>query len=313
MLGNSNGVHKVEFRLASVHLGTQATSVEARRISMTNRQPESVSNTANVLETLDVTIILPCYNELPFLKPTVAQIQAIMDITKYSYEIILYDDGSRDDSRELIAEIASQNGNVRWGAHQENLGRGRTVTDAMKMARGRVVGFLDVDLEISASFIVPAILMVEQGSDVVAGARLEYVNLGRGSVLQRFLGFPYWMLRRVASACYSWLVQYFTGLEIDTEAGLKFFNRERIMPVVDRTQDDRWFWDTEIMALSQYAGLRIRELPCLVVKNPAKKSSVRVVQDSLYYLRQLIAFKRRIDRERSLAHSNWTKGLEERS
>jgi hypothetical protein len=77
----------------------------------------------------------------------------------------------------------------------------------------------------------------------------------------------------------------------DPETGYKFFKRERVMPLLDQVQSEGWFWDTEIMVRSLFAGLTIHEMPCLFVRRHDKTSSVRLVPDSLDYARNLWRFR----------------------
>ena len=76
----------------------------------------------------------------------------------------------------------------------------------------------------------------------------------------------------------------------DTETGYKFFNRERILPILTKATDPGWFWDTEVMALSYHANLKIVELPCLFIRRSDKKSSVKIFRDSFEYFSKLVKF-----------------------
>src|SRR5262249_34737318 len=77
----------------------------------------------------------------------------------------------------------------------------------------------------------------------------------------------------------------------DPETGFKFFVREKIAPVVRRTRDEGWFWDSEIMILAHQAGLRVAEVPCRFERRADKKSTVRLVRDVWRYLVAMGAFR----------------------
>ena len=77
----------------------------------------------------------------------------------------------------------------------------------------------------------------------------------------------------------------------DTEVGFKFFQRERALPILNHCTDPGWFWDTEVMTRSYFAGLRIVEIPTLFIKRYDKQSSVRPVHDSIEYFRKLQRFR----------------------
>ena len=80
----------------------------------------------------------------------------------------------------------------------------------------------------------------------------------------------------------------------DTEAGYKFFNRNKILPLLGKIQDTYWFWDTEIIALSYYLHLNIYELPVIFNRNLYKTSTVKVFRDAWLYFQELIKFQKRI-------------------
>ena len=66
---------------------------------------------------------------------------------------------------------------------------------------------------------------------------------------------------------------------------------------LDRIEDPRWFWDTEIMIYAWLAGLRIREEKSIFIRRPEKPSTVKIARDVLEYLRNLAAFRRKIRAE----------------
>ncbi len=230
----------------------------------------------------DVTIVIACYNEEEVLEENVKEIERVMNQTLYSYELVLVDDCSSDKTRDLIVKIAENKSNMRYVLHEQNVGRGGTVSDGIKIAKGRIVGFLDIDLEVHARYIPSMILAINDGYDVVTGHRIYKVTLE-----------PIGFLRHILSLGYRRLMRFFLGVPLeDTETGYKFFNRQKILPLIEKTKNKGWFWDTEVMALSYYEGLKIKEIPCLFLRSPDKKSSVKIFKDSYDYFVALCKFKR---------------------
>jgi hypothetical protein len=102
-----------------------------------------------------------------------------------------------------------------------------------------------------------------------------------------------------SSRGYNWLMKKMLGVDLrDTEAGFKFFNREKILSILDKVENPHWFWDTEIMALSYYSQLNIIEMPTLFVRRADKKSTVRVLPDVWHYLKSLYSFRKKTRRLR---------------
>ncbi len=78
----------------------------------------------------------------------------------------------------------------------------------------------------------------------------------------------------------------------DTESGIKFFYRQKLMTIIDSVEDQHWFWDTEICARMYKDGFGIKEIPCIYARNRSKKSTVKIIRDSLYYFRKLLKFRK---------------------
>ena len=107
-----------------------------------------------------LSLVLACYNEAPHLKWSVREIIRVMDYSHYSYELIFIDDCSQDDTRRLIQELIdkySHDHNMQLLFHKKNTGRGGAVNDGIKLAKGAIVGFLDIDLAVHPHYI-PAML-----------------------------------------------------------------------------------------------------------------------------------------------------------
>lgn len=231
---------------------------------------------------IDLSIILPLYNEGPTLAASVAKIVKVLESLKKSWEIIFVEDKSTDATREIIEELAGQIKNTRVIYHRQNLGRGQSVADGIRVARGQICGYLDVDLEVAADYIPIFVEEIEKGADITVGRR--FYERGLGSIL-RFL----------ASNIYALIVKLFLKIPIvDTEAGYKFFKRARILPILAKVKDKKWFWDTEICARAFWAGAKISQVPVLYVRRANKKSAVRLVPDTWAYITKIIKFRSQV-------------------
>ena len=100
----------------------------------------------------DLSLVLACYNEERILERSVDEIFLVLDALRSTSEVIFVDDGSGDRTRSVINRLLLDNPkrDLRKIEHVRNLGRGRTVSDGIRAARGRFVGFIDVDLEVPA-------------------------------------------------------------------------------------------------------------------------------------------------------------------
>lgn len=157
-----------------------------------------------------LTLVVPVYNERENLVPLVDEIAAAMGPTGDAYEVLLVDDGSRDGSAELIADLARTRGAVRGIHFRENRGQTAAFDAGFKAARGEIVVTLDADLQNDPRDI-PALLRALEGCDAVVG----YRRVRRDS----------WV-RRVSSRIANAVRNRISGDDIiDTGCSLKAFRR----------------------------------------------------------------------------------------
>ena len=235
-----------------------------------------------------VSVVLACYNEEQDLHESFAEIRETLEELGRPFEILFVDDVSRDRTREIIRGIVEANRDldIRVILHETNRGRGATVTDGFRAARGEIAGYLDVDLEVHSRYIPALVKAIEKGADVATVRRIYAFQIRH---LDRYF----------MSRGYSWLVRRMLGIPVqDTETGYKFFRREALLPVLDACRDPGWFWDTEFMAITARRGLRISEIPGAYVRRADKTSTVSGVRDSILYFRRLLEFRRRLLTER---------------
>ena len=119
---------------------------------------------------MDLSIIIPLLDEEESLPELEAWIVSVMEKNNYSYEIIMVDDGSSDNSWEVIGQIREKNPNVRGIKFQRNYGKSAALNEGFKSAKGEVVITMDADLQDSPDEIPELRKMVlEDGFDIVSG------------------------------------------------------------------------------------------------------------------------------------------------
>ena len=234
-----------------------------------------------------LSLVLACYNEAQHLEASFAEIRDSLEQARFPFEILFVDDVSRDDTRAIIARIVAAHPQLalRTILHERNRGRGATVTDGFRAARGAITGYIDVDLEVHSRYIPSLVRAIERGADV--------------ATLRRIYAFQVRSLDRYAmSRGYSFLVRRLLDVDFaDTETGYKFFSREKVLPLLDEIRDPGWFWDTEFMVRAARRGLEIVEIPGAYIRRGDKTSTVKGVRDSLRYFRQLLRFRGELRRE----------------
>jgi len=229
-----------------------------------------------------LSVVLACYNEEEVLAASFAEIRETLQDLGRPYEVLFVDDVSRDRTREIISSLVEAHPEVqaRVLLHESNQGRGATVSDGFRAARGEIVGYLDVDLEVHCRYVPSLVRAIERGADVATVRRIYAFQLGS---LDRYL----------MSRGYSFLVRKLLGVDLrDTESGFKFFRREALLPLLSEIKDAGWFWDTEFMVRAARRGLRMAEVPGAYIRRYDKKSTVRGLRDSLRYFAKLVSFRR---------------------
>lgn len=235
-----------------------------------------------------LSVILACYNEEEILESSFLELRNTLGLLNRSFEIVIVDDVSRDRTRQIIERLvaAHRDLDVRVILHERNQGRGATVTDGFRAARGEIAGYLDIDLEVHCRYIPSLLQAIESGADVATVRRIYAFQL-------RYID------RYFMSRGYSFLVRRLLGTRLhDTETGFKFFRRERLMKIIDAIEDPRWFWDTEFMIRAERSGLRIDEIPGAYVRREDKTSTVSGLKDSIDYFARLLRFRASLGRSR---------------
>ncbi len=229
---------------------------------------------------LDVSLIVPCYNEEKIdLSLAIKRLKKTLDLVDGNYEIIIIDDRSKDNTRERIKKLCKEEGNCFCYFNDLNIGRGGTVAKGVRLARGRIIGYIDIDLSIDPGFILPLLDKIDRGADMVIARRRYKLNI---------FSFHRWILTNG----YRFLVKVLLNSGLgDTESGCKFFKKEKISPILENIRDKKWFWDTELVARSYLAGLKIAEVPVIFIRD-SFHTSMKIIRDSLFYFIKLIRFSR---------------------
>jgi glycosyltransferase involved in cell wall biosynthesis len=117
-----------------------------------------------------LSIVVPLFNEEESLPELCAWIERVMEVNNYSYEILLIDDGSSDDSWCVIEKLTASNQNIKGIKFQRNYGKSAALNEGFKAAKGDVVITMDADLQDSPDEI-PDLrrMIVEDGYDLVSG------------------------------------------------------------------------------------------------------------------------------------------------
>jgi glycosyltransferase involved in cell wall biosynthesis len=119
---------------------------------------------------MDVSIVVPLYNEEESLQELCEWIERVVNAHQLSYEILLIDDGSSDDSWKIVQQLSVTNSNIKGLKFQRNYGKSAALNEGFKAAKGDVIITMDADMQDSPDEI-PELrrMIIEDGFDIVSG------------------------------------------------------------------------------------------------------------------------------------------------
>ena len=202
---------------------------------------------------MDLSIVVPAYNEERRLQPTIDGWATWMDGFNGSVELVVSDDGSRDGTAALVERAAARDSRVRLNRLPRNRGKGAAVRSGMLAATGDYRFYVDADMNIAPSHIDPALALLRSGAaDVVTGKRSlsDYAETER-SITRLAAGAAVQATRRTL------LLPVIT----DTQAGFKGFAAEWAEKVFRKTTIDGFAFDIEVLYLARRMGARIIQMP----------------------------------------------------
>jgi len=191
---------------------------------------------------MDISIVLPVYNEVDNLQPLCGEIKTAMQDLGRDYEIILIDDGSNDGSRELLTSMAQQDPCLKVVLFRRNFGQTPAMMAGFDYAAGEIIITMDADRQNDPADIPSLISRIEEGYDLVSGWRFRRKD-----------GF---LLRRLPSMIANKIISYTTDVSLhDYGCSLKAFRREVAKSLRLYGEMHRF-----IPAIASWMGVRIAEI-----------------------------------------------------
>ena len=228
-----------------------------------------------------ISFVIPIYNCGDKLEKNIIHLVDYLNKLHLNYELILSDDGSIDNSFEIIKNLAKTLTWVRFVHCKKNKGRGHALKLTSGLINGSKVIFMDADMPLTTDLTIISDLISRLDQfDVVIGSRfLPHAKLKRR------------VHRDLFSKLYRFLVRFlFPNLNIlDCDVGIKAFKKKVFVKINKKTRCDRWSWDLEFLLLANNRGLLIKEIP-LIWDEPSE-SSLNIFSASFEQLFYLFVFR----------------------
>ena len=199
-----------------------------------------------------LSILVPAHNEGPHIYGNIQEIQRVFDEIGCQYELIIIDDGSKDETYENIQKAAKGSRNIIVKRMRRNQGKGRALKYGFRFAKGDLVAFLDADLDLHPEQIQNLFkIMNKEGGDVVIGSKRHPESK---------LKYP-WQ-RKIISNVYFFLIKIMFGLPLkDTQTGIKLFKYEVLKKIFPKALIKRYAFDLELLINVHHLGYKIAEAP----------------------------------------------------
>ena len=202
-----------------------------------------------------LSVVIPAYNEGRRISRTLEEIDRYLRKQDYNYEILVVNDGSRDNTVNVVENLKSKIANLRIIDNKDNHGKGFVVRQGIMEAEGDYRLFTDADNSTSIDQIERVWPYFKKGFDIVIGSRdikgavldppqpwLRQVILGEGFKLFRKIVIDLWDIE-------------------DTQCGFKCFTRKSAKDIPRKCKIDRFAFDPEILVIGRKLGYKIKEIP----------------------------------------------------
>lgn len=230
-----------------------------------------------------ISIVIPAFNEARRLPGTLEKILAFTASRPEVAEVIVVDDGSRDDTARVAAEFASRSPLVRSISYPANRGKGHAIRQGVLASTGDLVLISDADLSTPVSEL-DVLRDAIASHDVAIGSRA----LDPSRVRLRQALYRQWM-----GKTFNRIMRAITGLPFhDTQCGFKLFRGEVARAIFRDARIDRFAYDVEALMIARRLGATIVEVPVLWFNSP--DSRVHVIRDSARMLFDVIRIRLRV-------------------
>ena len=234
---------------------------------------------------VDLSIIVPAYNEELRIPPTLERLHAYLSTQPMRYEIVVVDDGSKDHTCRVVEAHAGRIPNLRLVRQMPNKGKGAAVRLGMLAARGQIRVMCDADCSMPPEQL-PRLLapIINCKAEISIGSR--YADGAKTDVKQPFY-------RVLWSRLANKVIQrsLVPGIR-DTQCGFKAFTAETARDLFRRAKIDGWAFDLEILALARRRGYEIAEVG--VEWKDDNRSRVNPLKDMWKVIREAMIIRRNL-------------------
>jgi glycosyltransferase involved in cell wall biosynthesis len=242
---------------------------------------------SDLVHFVDLSVIVPAYNEELRLPPTLERLHAYLSAQPLRYEIVIVDDGSKDNTCGVVEAAMLRIPHLRLVRQLPNAGKGAAVRRGMLAARGQIRVMCDADCSMPPEQLPRLLAPITAGrTEIAIGSR--YAEGAKTDVKQPFY-------RVLWSRLCNKIIQrsLVPGVR-DTQCGFKAFTAEAARDLFRRGRINGWAFDLEILALAKRRGWSIEEVGVEWMDD--NRSRVNPLKDMWKVIREAVTIKRNLNK-----------------
>tara|TARA_B100000378_G_C17930304_1_gene372972 strand:- start:60 stop:803 length:744 start_codon:yes stop_codon:yes gene_type:complete len=201
-------------------------------------------------EVFDLSVIIPTFNEENNASVMLKNLTRKLDEVNLKYEIILVNDGSTDNTFSVLKQLKDSYSNIKIISYDENKGKGYAVRSGVLESEGKIVMYIDGDLDISPDILPEYVEQLKYYDIVIGSKRVSNADV-KDSIS-----------RKILSKAFSIIVKIGMNLNIkDTQVGLKMGDGKQMRRIFKMMSINGFAFDVELLTIAALLKLKIKEMP----------------------------------------------------
>ena len=224
---------------------------------------------------MDLSIVIPMFNESENVESTLRRVKEAMASFQGTYEIVAVNDGSFDNTLEILKRLATQNGKINVVSYSKNFGRGRALREGFKRSNGEIVVSVDADLSYDPHYILEFMKILETEQDIDFVLASPYMP---GGGVQNVPFHRLWISRLGNK-----ILRLAMPNRIYTSTGIFRAYRRKVLDSLELESDGKEI-HLEILSKALALGYRVKEMPTVLTGREKGRSKFKFRKTTLTHL-----------------------------
>ncbi|MCK4744947.1 glycosyltransferase [Candidatus Parcubacteria bacterium] len=237
---------------------------------------------------MKINITTPCLNEGKILNNNIIALFNFLNknVAEDEWQIIIADNNSTDNTAEIAKELEDRFKQIKYFFISQK-GKGVAIRHGWKNFDADIYVFMDADLSVDLEALPKLISAVkEEHYDIAVGSRFHKQSIIKRSIARKMISKLYRVAKKIITNSYI----------SDLPCGFKAANKEIIKKILPLIKNNEWFFDSELIILSEKCGYKIKEIPVKweEVRESGDKSRVKTIALGFNYIKNLIELRKRL-------------------